>query len=121
MISLVVTSGQNLLVVDFDIKCAAAVSGADIDNTFLILPTEEEESNAAFSLGEDNSRFATWRNFLVGNGCDVDTLPRNSSGSYLISGMSTLLLGTVAPVSFFASYDKNFPIYLQCMNLFVYF
>ena len=82
--------GQNLVVMEYEIKCAAAVSGSDIDHTMLVLPTEDEEAKAYCKEG-DHSQFVTWRNFLLENGCDIDALPQNNTGNRVITGISRAL------------------------------
>ena len=82
--------GQNLVVMEYEIKCAAAISGSDIDHTMLVLPTEDEEAKAYRKEG-DHSQFVTWRNFLLENGCDIDTLPQNNTGNRVITGISRAL------------------------------
>ena len=86
--------GQDLRVMEHEIKAAAAVSGADIDHTVIILPTEEEEAKFTMSASE-TSHHHTWRSFLSKNDCNIDSLPKNNVGNHMLSGTFRSLLVSI--------------------------
>ena len=78
---------------EHEIKAAAAVSGADIDHTVIILPTEEEEAKFTMSASE-TSHHHTWRRFLS-NDCNIDSLPKQCWQSYAFRHVSFTLVSIV--------------------------
>ena len=95
------TSGtaKNPEVIDFCLLTAATRAGIDMDNTFVMLPTEEEDTATAHELNSisdkahllhnnaDPSRFLSWKEYLENNHFSIENLPKNSKGNRMLSGL----------------------------------
>lgn len=108
------------MVMDYEIKCAAAVSGSDIDHTMIVLPMEDQ-GNKYVNNVDESSQLTTWRDFLLENGCDIDSLPRNNAGNHMITGTFVIsLIMNIYGHFFHTICNRNFIISTQYMNWFAH-
>ena len=81
---------------DFNIISAAAICGADIENTFFILPSKDDTFESPdilykyFNQNEAETRciespYDAWRLYLESAGIDFNNLPKNEMGHLLLS------------------------------------
>lgn len=86
-------------VVEYEIKAAALVSGADIDHTLISLPLEYGGVGTTAQGNhqkEDNSPSlcSLWKDLFLRHDCDIESLPRNKDGYYQLSGVCKISLFT---------------------------
>ena len=87
---------MNPEVIEFNIVSSAAVCGADIDNTNFILPRPNDAFEGSTCLGNLfilndpqngplRTPYAAWKAFLESDGVNIDNLPRNEDGYFVLS------------------------------------